>query len=75
MRKPNQRYLDEYAAIHRRLWREELAVASKIPFELLDRGLKGKRKFTELEMDSLCRVFGISVNELFPTDENKKESA
>jgi hypothetical protein len=74
MRKLNTKYFDEYAAIHGRLWREELSVASKIPFELIDRGFKGKRRFTEVEVDSLCRVLGMSMDELFPVSKQEKSA-
>jgi hypothetical protein len=75
MRKLNSELLNAYVVIKGNLGREILAVESKMSFVKIDRLLKGTRKATELEMDSLCRATGYPLDELFPVVENKKESA
>lgn len=75
MRKPEARYFEEYASIIGRLWRETLAVEAKIPFELLDRSIKGKRRLTDLEMDSLCKAMDKELDALFPLIEDKKKKS
>lgn len=75
MRNLNKQLLSSYVTIKGKLGREILAVESKMPFVLIDRTLKGLRTATDLEMDSLCRATGYSLDELFPLVNDKEESA
>jgi hypothetical protein len=75
MRALNKELLHSYLVIQGDLAKETLAVESKISFVKIERLLRGKKTATKLEMDSLCRVTGYSLNELFPVCEAEKKSA
>ena len=73
MRKLNTELLQGYAIKHGKLWREKLAVESKIPYVKITRLIRGDRTASEVEMDSLGRHLGENVDDLFPVVEHKKE--
>lgn len=66
--------LNEFKSIHGKLWREILAVESKISYVKILRLLKGERTATDLEIDSLCRTTGKTKEELFPTTNQEKSA-
>lgn len=75
MRNLNRPLLSSYVTIKGNLGREILAVESKMSFVKIDRLLKGTRKATDLEMESLCRATGYELDQLFPLANTARESA
>jgi hypothetical protein len=75
MRTFNAQLLKNYLAVNGNLAKETLAVKSKISFVKIERLLRGVKIATDLEMDSLCRVTGYKLDDLFPFVEENEETA
>jgi hypothetical protein len=74
-RKLNEAELTDFKIVKGNLWKEELSVMTRIPFDRIrSRLLKGDEP-TELEMDALCRALGKAKDVLFPVCETGKITA
>lgn len=74
-RKLNEAELTDFKIVNGNLWKEELSVKTRIPFDRIRNKLLKGDEPTELEIEAMCRALEKAKDVLFPVSETGKRTA